>query len=85
MTSIPGVFWNAFCAAAFLIPGATTALAANRVESPDGKVAVEFLIQTGGIPAYKIEYLGKPIVLESRLGLPPDFTNGFEIEKSSRG
>src|SRR5450759_1284785 len=35
--------------------------AANRIVSPDGKVAVNFFLQAGGIPAYKIEYLGKPI------------------------
>jgi alpha-glucosidase len=79
MSTITKVILNALCAAALLIPGAATGLAANRVESPDGKVAMEFLMQTGGIPAYRIDYLGKPIVLESRLGLLPDFTNGFAI------
>lgn len=67
-----------------MIVGAANGLAADRVESPDGKVAVEFSVQSGGIPTYRIDYLGKPIVLESRLGLLPDFTNGFEIRKISR-
>ena len=53
--------------------------AANRVQSPDGKVAIDFLMQDGGVPAYKIEYLGKPIVLESRLGFEPDYTGGFKV------
>jgi len=56
----------------------------NQIESPDGKVAVKFLLQTGGVPAYSIAYGGKPVVLESRLGLLPDFTNGFEIKTVSR-
>jgi hypothetical protein len=57
----------------------------NQIESPDGKVAVKFFLQNGGVPAYTITYLDKPIVLESRLGLLPDFTNGFEIGKISKG
>ncbi len=51
----------------------------SRVKSPDGKVSVGFIMQSGGIPAYKVEYLGKPVVLESRLGFEPDFNNGFEV------
>jgi hypothetical protein len=58
--------------------------AENQIESPDGKVAVNFFLQAGGVPAYTIGYLGKPIVLESRLGLLPDFTNGFEIGEISQ-
>ena len=38
-----------------------------------------FLMQDSGIPAYKIDYLDKPIVLQSRLGLEPDFTGGFQV------
>ncbi len=56
---------------------------ASRVESPDGKVAVDFVLQSGGVPAYKITYLDKPIVLESRLGFEPDFTDGFQVIKTS--
>ena len=84
MTTITKDILNVLCAAALLIPGAAIGLAANQVGSPDGKVAVEFLMQAGGIPAYRIDYLGKPIVLESRLGLLPDFTNGFEIGEISQ-
>ncbi len=54
-----------------------------QIESPDGNVAVRFLLQPGGVPTYSIDYLGKPIVLESWLGLLPDFTNGFTIENVS--
>jgi hypothetical protein len=56
----------------------------NHIESPDGNLAIDVSLQAGGIPAYKIEYLGKPILLESRLGLLPDFTRGFEIVKTSK-
>jgi alpha-glucosidase len=51
----------------------------NHVQSPDGKVVVNFLMQDGGVPAYKIDYMGIPIVLESRMGLEPDFTGGFQV------
>jgi alpha-glucosidase len=54
-------------------------LAANRVESPDGNVVVEFLLRSGGVPAYQIDYLGKPMILESRLGFDPAGTNDFQI------
>jgi alpha-glucosidase len=56
---------------------------ANRVESPDGKVGIDFVMQADGAPAHKIEYLGKPVLIESRLGFEPDFTNGFQLTKSS--
>jgi alpha-glucosidase len=62
-------------------PGA--APAAEQIKSPDGKVVVEFLLEGDGAPAYKIEFLGKPVVLESRLGFEPGLTNGFQMAKSS--
>src|SRR5208283_4618939 len=64
----------------------STAMAAAplEVKSPDGKVSVGFILQAGGAPAYTIDYLGKPIVLESRLGLLPDFTSGFAIANISQ-
>ncbi|MGH7951040.1 MAG: glycoside hydrolase family 97 N-terminal domain-containing protein, partial [Limisphaerales bacterium] len=57
--------------------------AENQIKSPDGKLAVDFFLQTNGIPAYAIEYLGKPIVLESRLGLEPMFTNDLRLVATS--
>jgi alpha-glucosidase len=57
--------------------------ATNQVQSPDGKVVVNFLMQDGGMPSYKIDYLGKPVVLQSRLGLEPDFTAGFQVTGTS--
>ncbi|HXR05888.1 MAG TPA: glycoside hydrolase family 97 N-terminal domain-containing protein, partial [Candidatus Acidoferrum sp.] len=56
---------------------------AGQVKSPDGKVALEFLLQADGAPAYTISFLGKPVVLESRLGFEPGLTNGFQLVKSS--
>jgi alpha-glucosidase len=75
---------STLCAATLLIADAATGRAGDRIESPDGKVVVEFVMQPGGAPAYRINYLGKPIVLESRLGLLPDWTNGFEIKSASQ-
>jgi alpha-glucosidase len=64
-------------------PPTAIASAASQVQSPDGNVTVDFIMQAGGVPAYKIEYLGKPIVLESRLGLEPDFISGFQVTKTA--
>jgi alpha-glucosidase len=61
------------------IASATAVATPLEVQSPDGNVVVKFALQPGGAPAYAIDYLGKPIVLESRLGLEPAFTNGFEL------
>lgn len=56
-----------------------TDAAANRIVSPDDAVGVDFLLAEGGLPTYRIDYLGKPIVLDSRLGFEPNFTDGFEL------
>jgi alpha-glucosidase len=53
-----------------------------RVTSPDGKVEIEFVLQQGGNPAYRVHYFGKPIVLESRLGFP-ELRSGFAVIKSA--
>lgn len=58
---------------------AALVLRAEPVVSPDGQVAAEFILQRGGVPAYRIAYLGQPVVLESRLGFEPDLKRGFEI------
>jgi hypothetical protein len=57
--------------------------AGNGINSPDRKVAVDFYLQAGGVPAYSIAYLDQPIVLASRLGLEPGFTNGFQLVKTT--
>ena len=58
---------------------AAPALRAEQITSPDGNVSIGFKLQSDGTPAYKIDYHGKPLVLESRLGFEPDFLSGFKI------
>ena len=55
----------------------------QHVESPDGNVAIDFRLQADGASAYSIQYLGHPIVLESRLGLEPDLLAGFQQANAS--
>lgn len=71
-----------FSAILFLV-SLGVASAASQIRSPDGNVRVGFALEKDGAPAYHIEYLGHPIVLESRLGFTPDFTNGFEATATS--
>lgn len=47
--------------------------------SPDGKVNVEVTLTDEGRPAYSIEYMKSPVVLQSQLGFEPDFKKGFEL------
>ena len=71
-----------FSAAMFamlFVSGAHAESTAARVASPDGAVTVDFVLQTNGVPAYAAEYLGQPIVMESRLGLLPDFLDRFQL------
>ncbi len=74
---------NIFGAAVFLTVSMASGFAADRIESPDGKVAVEFQVQPGGFPTYKVEYSGKPIVTDSRLGFEPDLTDAFDVVSST--
>jgi len=69
---------NLFTAALLLVLSAT-AFAESRLESPNGEVVLKFLLQTNGLPAYSVDFLGKPVVLESRLGVEPDFTNACKV------
>lgn len=50
--------------------------------SPDGKVSIAFVLQPGGQPAYRVDYLGKPLVLESRLGFR-ELRSGFTVAHTS--
>ena len=69
-------------AACCLLASAGIAATPSRVASPDGNVTVEFVLQEGGNPAYRIDYLGKPVVLESRLGFP-ELRSGFTVASSA--
>src|ERR1041385_4399883 len=83
MQSISRKLLNLFCAVALFNAGVAAVLGANRSETPDGKGTMAFSLKPGGVPVYGIEYLGKPIVLESRLGLEPGFSNGFQLINST--
>jgi hypothetical protein len=67
---------------AVCLAGVALAGAPARVQSPDGKVAIDFVLQSGGYPAYRVQYSGKPVVLESRLGFLPDFRSGFQLVRT---
>ena len=73
---------------------ATAALAAEpvRVTSPDGQVAVDFAVKNVGSEqgclVYSVSYKGKPVILDSRLGLTlkdaPPLAAGFEVTGVTR-
>ncbi len=65
--------------------GTTVAVAEDRVTSPDGNVSVAFALQSNGIATYTIDYLGRPLVLESRLGFEPDLLGGFALVSATKG
>lgn len=44
---------------------------------------VSFQIQSGGRPVYRIDYHGKPLVLDSGMGFAPDCTEGFTITRAT--
>ena len=54
------------------------ALALEKVASPDGNVVVSFDVK-GGEPVYSVDYKGKPVVLESHMGLELDSENGRNV------
>jgi len=43
-------------------------VAAQKLQSPDGKFVMNFSVQNGGYPSYQLNYKGKEIVKPSRLG-----------------
>jgi len=55
---------------------AATAFAAVEVKSPDGRLVATFDIKNfgdaAGCPCYRVEYMGRPVIAESRLGLELD-------------
>ncbi len=59
--------------------GTSVAVADDRVTSPDGNVSIGFALRPNGVATYSIDYLGRPLVLESRLGFEPDLLDGFVV------
>ncbi|MBC8097450.1 MAG: glycoside hydrolase family 97 catalytic domain-containing protein [Akkermansiaceae bacterium] len=60
---------------------------AGQLTSPDGRVAVEFWLTEDGAPRYTVQLDGKPVLLESKLGLvrdDADFTKGLKLASTSR-
>lgn len=57
------------------------------IESPEGKVAVDFSLTGNGVPTYEVKYKGVEVIKPSTLGLElngaKDLMNGFEVIKTS--
>ena len=57
------------------------------IESPEGKVAVDFSLTGNGVPTYEVKYKGVEVIKPSTLGLElngaNDLMNGFEVVKTS--
>jgi alpha-glucosidase len=64
--------------------GPALTVSSQAIQSPDGNVVIRFGMQTNGVPVYQVDYLGKPIVLESKLGLEPIFVNGMKWIATTR-
>ncbi|WP_242203145.1 glycoside hydrolase family 97 protein [Aestuariivivens insulae] len=66
---------------------ATVLVSAQELKSPNGELAMQFSIQTEGIPTYKLSYKDKPVILSSSLGLElknddKSLLNDFEITET---
>jgi len=60
--------------------------ATEALHSPDGKLAVTFTLGPDGDPHYRVTLSGRPVLLESRLGLlrdDADFTRGLALLDAS--
>ncbi len=44
-------------------------VAAQKLQSPDGKFVMNFSVQNGGFPTYQLTYKGKEVIKPSKLGL----------------
>ena len=62
---------------------------AQQLTSPDGNLSLGFMEQADGVPAYRLDYKGKPVLTSGRLGLlteEADLTRGFKqtnLERAS--
>src|SRR5215207_1395431 len=63
-------------------PGAV----AQNIESPGGRLSLSFALTGEGEPTYRLSFAGKPVVLQSRLGVElkdlPALTKGFAVVKA---
>ena len=80
--------WFLLPAGALLAAGQSTAPDAkpDSVASPDGRLVVDFRLNSAGAPRYAIRLAGQPVLQESRLGLvreDADFSRGLRLEGSS--
>lgn len=78
------------CAAAALYAGAVGTASGQRasvVESPNRRIKVDFRLDDSGVPRYALRLDGRPVLLDSRLGLvrdDDDFTRGLRLVSASR-
>ena len=62
---------------------------AQQLTSPDGNLSLEFMEQADGVPTYRLDYKGKPVLTSGRLCLlteEADLTRGFKqtnLERAS--
>lgn len=67
---------------AFLLVGES--LSAQQLQSPDGKLCMNFALQEGGKPCYELTFEGKTVLRPSLLGLyfkdNTDFCHGMTVE-----
>ena len=80
--------WFLLPAGALLAAAQSTAPDAkpDSVASPDGRLVVDFRLNSAGAPRYAIRLAGQPVLQESRLGLvreDADFSRGLRLEGSS--
>ena len=57
-------------------------MSAVSITSPDGQLVLDVTVDSEGTPVYTLDYKGKPVIKESRLGLRSDetaFLSGFHI------
>lgn len=60
----------------------------QNIQSPSGKISVNFKLTASGQPSYSVNYNNKPVILESALGIKlkdkPALDANFEIENSKK-
>ncbi|NUY80364.1 glycoside hydrolase family 97 protein [Flavobacterium sp. MAH-1] len=53
----------------FLFVLASCVVSAQQLKSPNGNLTMDFALQSGGVPTYKLDYKGKAVIKTSKLGL----------------